>query len=1372
MNRPHVLVVIAALVSFGALLLTATRSEAQEIVSNELQSLRSDEVGALPLKIRGKVGGGAGGAIQGALVELIPVLGNFQRLERLAEESGDPPAVATVATDFLGRFELHSPQPGLWRVRITATGYVPMESAVLAILEPLDLPLLPAVPAIAVSIRVVRKNRQPAAGTWVHAREAGGENLWPEGWYPAPRLGRTDASGKISFPRASAELLEINAFSDTVGRGVLKGVVADAEVVLPAVPSRRHVVQVLDPTGASVAGVHIAAGNPAWPVGLTDEAGRAILKAPASEAADLQLFTVDGRRLQSRIPALSESGEESRDTHQILFPAANRLTGKVVERAKGRGVPGALVWPRHDPGTSVFTDREGRYTLPRPPFERFSIVARAPGYLPRQVRAYGGPRADGRAPILALESAESIRGQVFDVEGNPLSGVGLEARLRGSGSVTRRAWSDADGRFDLTLLAAGSAYDLRARKEGYAVGSREVSLEGAARKDPMRVRILLARSRRGVGRVVDGEDRPISGAKVRIAAFGMAGNSRGGAIEALTGEKGFFEVAELPSQRLDIAASFEGFSTLQVRGVEVAAADLPSTQPVDLGTLVLVPGAALVGRITDLDGRPVEDAELRLRDTEEARSVAPGRAFRGVAVRGASGPKGRFEIGDLEVGRRFLLEVRHEDFLPTVLRDVEAPSEHPLTIALEPAAGLRGKVVSADGKPVPGARIGISAAPMEVGVVEPPGRRAEASRSTRADETGSFRFSGLVPGDLELYADADGYRPSDPKRVSVAPRKVVHGVLLTLERGSVLDGRVVDEGGEPVAEARIRLASQRAVSDVEGAFRLIGLPTGLKTLRIEHPGFERLDQKLFVEAGGNVLELVLRRGLSVSGRALTDEGDGIAGAQVVFEGRNWRDPRRFEALTQEDGAFVVYGVVDGGYDLEARAPGFAVTHREGALRVVGESVEGLEIVLKAGSSVFGQVLGLEFEELMGAEVFAADGDVVHRGTLDHEGRFEVADLGEGSWLLTASVEGGRRETSRRVAVRRGGERLERDLVFDGVSLRGVVTYDGGPLPDTTVTVTGRGIAAERSVVTDYQGVFELQDLEPARYRLSVSNARELLNHSRDVSVFGPREIRVDLQSAAVSGRVVSADGSRPLPEALVIFTQLLPGGDTGSMVSMVVSEEGTFHVARLTPGRYRLEARKDSYAPSERFLEVRGGEDREGLEIPLKATEGIEISARLASGRFPESLLLTVLDTGGQLVFSELRIGLEGGTAWFPTVPSGTWNLLVSTPGGAATRVPATVPGPTLEVVLPDAGRLRVQVLALSESNLLATLRLADPQGVPFEAVDGTGQPQREWKVTGGTAVIKAIPAGTWSLQVVASDGQVWQGRAITTGRAWTEVEM
>ena len=150
---------------------------------------------------------------------------------------------------------------------------------------------------------------------------------------------------------------------------------------------------------------------------------------------------------------------------------------------------------------------------------------------------------------------------------------------------------------------------------------------------------------------------------------------------------------------------------------------------------------------------------------------------------------------------------------------------------------IRGRVVSADtGVPVRRAQVRISG--NDIG-----------SRTSLTDGEGRYEFRDLPAGRFSLSAQKPGYmtvsygqtRPFESgKAIELADAQVMDKAEISMPRGSVISGRIVDEFGEPLADAsvsamrsvwsngkrRLQQTGRNAQTNDLGQYRLFGLAPG------------------------------------------------------------------------------------------------------------------------------------------------------------------------------------------------------------------------------------------------------------------------------------------------------------------------------------------------------------------------------------------------------------------------------------------------------------------------------------------------------------------------------------------------------------------
>jgi hypothetical protein len=148
------------------------------------------------------------------------------------------------------------------------------------------------------------------------------------------------------------------------------------------------------------------------------------------------------------------------------------------------------------------------------------------------------------------------------------------------------------------------------------------------------------------------------------------------------------------------------------------------------------------------------------------------------------------------------------------------------------------------GQPVPSFWIGIETFVPNDGSNEVlPGGRPRRFE----DPAGAFVLDGLEPGRYVLTASADGRPPARSSAVDVEAGALSRHVRITLPRGAMLVGSVVDATTrKPLAEATVSLdamtyagvgASGNVTTDASGNFQMPVLPSGPFSVRVQRDGY-------------------------------------------------------------------------------------------------------------------------------------------------------------------------------------------------------------------------------------------------------------------------------------------------------------------------------------------------------------------------------------------------------------------------------------------------------------------------------------------------------------------------------------------------------
>ena len=1285
----------------------------------------------------------------------------------LEGKTGPEPAV-TLPVDADGVFRLQAPEAGMWKVVVQAPGHVPQEYVLTPLAEAFDLPAVRLEKDLKAEVRVTGADGRPVAGARVRAGNTEGQF----GWRTPVRAGLTDAQGVFTVPRGSKEGLLIRAGTPGLPFAERRDV-RTSTVELRLGPGRSREVRVVDAAGKPVAGALVRIGNPFWTVGATSQDG--LLTVPLAGREKIRLSVVAGTRTLAGY--VEPTRETDRGPLELRLPATRTLAGRVVSEADGHPVAGALVWS-DDPGAFQRVGADGAYRIDAVPGRELSLNAASPGYFRRETDVTVQPD-DSRAPALALETALALAGTVVDEQGRPVPGVEVRARLQpGSRARTMAGWGSGGtaitgpmGTFRIPTIFPGLAHELTLVRRGFAT-TRETVAPLEPLRPTLMARFVIRKGRNGFGRVLNQSDQPVAGATVLLepAASGdlMARMSRGrddsSRFEATAGADGRFEIPDLPAGNYGLTARGPGYAPITVPGLNVPA----GAGSFDLGTVNLLKGVALEGFVTGPGGKPVEGARITLNTA----SNDPMAGFRGSdgPPAAVTGPDGFFRVEDRREGETVDVAVQRPGYAKGSAPGIRIPSEEPLRIVLKPTSAVEGRAVDPDGKPVAGARIYLNpTGPTAMG----PGFVMFSTADMKQADTGqdgAFRIEDVPPGTFQLKAASVGRQSVELSNLEVASGQDLKGVEVVLPAGAVIEGRVL-ASGRPVAGAQVELVepessvariiinSAGATSDGDGYYRIDGVVPGSRTFQAEARGFRKAVRELEAREGANAVDFTLEAGAQVTGRVVDEAGSPVSAAQVTLrEGVNsWNLPN---AVSGPDGGFTLAGVADGTYRISAEKQGFLRGGDGQELTVAGGSVSGVEVELKTGGAIVGQLSGLDFTEL--AQVSVWVDDEFHTGRVSPDGNYRIEQVEPGERRVVASVRSAR-QTEGRVTLEEGEREARLDLEFkEGHRLTGRVLRNGEPARGEAVSLSGPGVAGRWSEI-DNEGRFRYEGLESGTYDLEVMDRRGQTSHKESVELSGglsgDKDLRIELQTAAIAGKILDSLDKGPVVGVQVSLLQP-EGQESQSFMRLeaVTDVKGEFRLPDVPEGDWRVRAILAGYAPGEVKVSLDAGSPEEDLEIVLQATEGVTLEVVLPSGRSPDTVRTAVLDAAGKVVSSTTYPVGENGRVRVASVAPGNWELILDADGAAPVSLPVTSPGNGGRVVLPLPGSLDLKVPALAGTRIGAKVRLTDAGGKPFRTT--WGDAKSAFDLDAGALKLERLAPGAWKVDVTADDGRTWTGTA------------
>jgi protocatechuate 3,4-dioxygenase beta subunit len=494
---------------------------------------------------------------------------------------------------------------------------------------------------------------------------------------------------------------------------------------------------------------------------------------------------------------------------------------------------------------------------------------------------------------------------------------------------------------------------------------------------------------------------------------------------------------------------------------------------------------------------------------------------------------------------------------PVATAAQQAVDDQPLPTG---SSRLTGRVIAADnGQPVRHAYVTIPLAAPGAGFAFD----HMTGRSVQTDANGHFEFANLPAGSYPIYVEPlSGFlHPRDASGATLVEGGTAN-VTIRLERAGAIEGRVLDEKGNPVLGAhvhavhRINIAGYvkvqgppgSAMTDDRGGFRIFNLPPGefyvVATYKRRHPDIDPRPQlgftntyypnlatleharPILVRAGrdtrGVDVTFATRRLVRVFVRAVNSQGAPLAkGAWVHLTRRDGIDlPTSTQSVNvSPDGTFAFNDVTPGDYYLIV-SNGYGRAEAAYLNVTVGNEDLSLNVQTNTGASVSGRVvvdgrpLGEEAMSVPRNVTVAANRPAGQYGfsyaevplaNIRDSDRFELHGL-RGPMVLHAEIGGGML-----VSIRRGGQ----DIAGQTLTFAGTEKIDDVVIEFTTkttrldVTVTGTRVrdARERVLVVlfadepshwHYGHVWYSTESHPTLRRIVPGRYRIIAIHDPDV----------------------------------------------------------------------------------------------------------------------------------------------------------------------------------------------------------------------------------------------------------------------------------
>jgi protocatechuate 3,4-dioxygenase beta subunit len=753
----------------------------------------------------------------------------------------------------------------------------------------------------------------------------------------------------------------------------------------------------------------------------------------------------------------------------------------------------------------------------------------------------------------------------------------------------------------------------------------------------------------------------------RMFGFGQTRGER----KATTDDQGRFRLAGMPPGKCVVVAK-----SSECPEGESGAIELKAHEEVGNIDVTLEHGDKITGTVKGPDGKPVAAAEIHVNNAASGQGRGMNLRFTGrrnpFEPDTATDAGGHFEVKALKHGN-YNVSVDAKGFAVKNVDGVDSSATAPLEIALAAGTHLAGTVHIKDSPELP-KNVKVQLTPVWGDTPPPPSLDFPDSDNV-ATQDGAFVIADVEPGKYRVVARGDDTTRGTSETIEVVDGQNLDNVEVTVERGALVVGKVVDAAtGAPVAGADVqaetipqddgngsnsrrvnvqifggpraarrfvgngqRATVGRAKSDAEGKYELKGLPAGQFTIDARHADYAALrsapiDVKT-AEAKDNV-DLRLLRGGTIEGTVTgldgkPRSGDRIDVTSTTIEGVT------LNALTDANGGYRVEHVPAGDG---------TVTRAEPDTGAPGRPVFRMAFAGAGGQEDAGKPFTMK------------EGDLV---------RIDFAQQ-EKPWVegVVRSVEGPVAGAIVQALADNGGRR---GGFFGGDQKMATTGADGG---------------------------YRIADLDPGSYRISVRHPQGIVPVQQPVELKTGEPVRQDffLEGGVIEGSVGVQKNHAALEGALVtiekvkddaaaqdptqaVFTSLAisvaPGGGgrgrRGGMQSytfggdmgrqqVMTDATGHFRVPWVPSGKWRVSASHTGYLSAQSDpVELAANAKVEGVRLELPPAAQLIVHLKSKGTGMPMAGAPVELSTeeGGH----EFRMTDEDGAATFESLKPGTWTV-------------------------------------------------------------------------------------------------------------------